>query len=221
MTIQSQKSISVVFTITIIAVVFVIAGTSYYTLRSTDQKAQEQQAETFIEKEIIEKEMVEKKDDTTIEKVVEKDEPVPIEKSKPQPADSNLNEDKAEEMRYSGTILAGSLSPFFDFTKTDYDTALKSNKLIVLYFYADWCPICKEELPHLYSAFNELTSDTVIGFRVNYKDRETDADEKNLAKEFGVPYQHTKVFIKNGKKILKSPEVWDKGRYLTEINKAL
>ena len=49
----------------------------------------------------------------------------------------------------------------------------------------------------------------------------TDADEKNLAREFGVAYQHTKVLLKNGKRILKSPETWDKARYLKEINTAL
>lgn len=71
------------------------------------------------------------------------------------------------------------------------------------------------------SAFDELTSDRVIGFRVNYKDNQTDTDEQNLAREFGVPYQHTKVFLKNGKQILKAPDGWDKARYITEINKTI
>ena len=125
-------------------------------------------------------------------------------------------------MKYSGAVLAGKSAPLLDFMKTDYDAALKSDKLIVLYFYANWCPICKNETTNaLYPAFNELSSDKVIGFRVNYKDDQTDNDETNLAKEFGVAYQHTKVFVKNGARILKSPEGWDKNRYQSEINKAL
>ena len=122
---------------------------------------------------------------------------------------------------YSGQIIAGTLAPLIDFNKKDYETALKTNKLIVLYFYANWCPICKEETVNsLYPAFNELTNENVIGFRVNYKDNQTDSDETALAKQFGVGYQHTKVFVKNGERVLKAPDSWNKTRYLTEINKA-
>src|SRR3989344_2308709 len=123
-------------------------------------------------------------------------------------------------MEYSGSVIAGSKSPLLDFKKADYDTALKTNKLIVLYFYANWCPICKAEVASsLYPSFNELITDKVIGFRVNYNDNQTDDDEKNLAKEFGIAYQHTKVFLRNGERVLKSPESWNKERYLREINK--
>ena len=127
----------------------------------------------------------------------------------------------AMEDKYTGTVLAGKSAPLLDFTKADYDAALKSDKLIVLYFYANWCPICKAEFPIMQNAFNELSTNKAIGFRVNYNDDQTDNDEKNLAREFGVAYQHTKVFVKNGQRILKSPEGWDDKRYDTEINKAL
>ena len=122
-------------------------------------------------------------------------------------------------VKYSGIVLAGKSAPLLDFTKADYDAALKTDKLVVLYFYANWCPICKAEFPKMQEAFNELDTDRVIGFRVNYNDNQTDKDEENLAREFGIAYQHTKVFVKNGERILKSPEGWDKNRYFQEINK--
>ncbi len=122
---------------------------------------------------------------------------------------------------FIGQMLAGSQSPLLDFTKADYDMALKTDKLVVLYFYANWCPICKAEFPIMQKTFNELATDQVIGFRVNYKDDQTDSDEVSIAREFGVAYQHTKVFVKNGERILKSPEGWDGTRYASEINKAL
>lgn len=124
-------------------------------------------------------------------------------------------------MKYSGATLAGKSAPLLDFTKADYDAALKTGKLIALYFYADWCPICRAEFPVMQKVFNRLTTDRVIGFRVNYNDGQTDADEKGLAKQFGVAYQHTKVFVKGGERILKSPEGWDEQRYEAEIAKAL
>lgn len=128
---------------------------------------------------------------------------------------------KIEPSKYSGAILAGSLAPLIDFNKPDYDAALKSGKPILLYFYATWCPICRAELPHLYGAFNELSTDRVIGFRVNFNDADTDDNEINLARQFGIAYQHGKVFLKDGKSILKSIETWDKSRYLNEINKVI
>ena len=122
---------------------------------------------------------------------------------------------------YSGKILAGTTAPVIDFNKADYDAALKSDKVVLLYFYATWCPICRAEIPHLYGAFNELNTDKIIAFRVNYNDGDTDNDERALAQQFQVPYQHTKVFIRNGKLISKHPDSWDKARYLSEINKVI
>ncbi|MEK7194946.1 MAG: thioredoxin family protein [Patescibacteria group bacterium] len=153
--------------------------------------------------------------------MMEKESPSPEAMTEESPV---VMEDKKEDAmmeKYAGTVLAGTSAQLLDFKKADYDAALKTDKLVVLYFYANWCPICKAEVPLLEEAFNQLKTDKVIGFRVNYKDDQTDKDEEALAKQFGVPYQHTKVFVKNGERVLKSPEGWDTNRYLKEINAQL
>ncbi|RJQ28991.1 hypothetical protein C4571_02415 [Candidatus Parcubacteria bacterium] len=122
---------------------------------------------------------------------------------------------------FSGARLAGTSAPLLEYNKSDFDKVLASDKILVLYFYANWCPICIAEFPKMQSAFNELATDKVVGFRVNYNDNETTSDEKDLARAHGVAYQHTKVLIKGGTRILKAPDGWDKARYLSEINKAL
>ena len=118
-----------------------------------------------------------------------------------------------------GILLAGKKTPFIEFNKADYDQAILENRTILLYFYANWCPICRFEEPAAKKAFDELNNPNVVGFRVNYRDSDTDKDEENLAKEFGITYQHTKVIIKNNQKILKNGESWDKQRYIDEVNK--
>lgn len=135
--------------------------------------------------------------------------------------DGNEGISVGEPYSYEGEILAGSMamSPLIDFNKNDYERALQTDKLIVLYFYANWCPLCKAEVETaLYPAFNELATDDIVGFRINYKDNATDKDEEALAKEFNITYQHTKVFVRDGVRVLKAPDSWDKTRYLSEFS---
>jgi thiol-disulfide isomerase/thioredoxin len=129
--------------------------------------------------------------------------------------------DTSMTTEYVGKVFAGTKSPLLDFNKADYDKAIQSNKLVVLYFYASWCPNCREEFPKMETAFNNLAPDQVVGFRLNYKDPDTDSDEISISKQFGIAYQHTKVFLKDGKVVLKSPESWDMSRYQIEIANAL
>lgn len=120
----------------------------------------------------------------------------------------------------SGEVFAGSTTPFVNFNQQDYDVALREGRVILLYFYANWCPICRVELSRLESAFNELALENVVGFRVSYNDNETDDAEENLARQFGIAYQHTKVILKNGQQTLKDGSTWGKGTYIEKLTAA-
>jgi thiol-disulfide isomerase/thioredoxin len=116
---------------------------------------------------------------------------------------------------YSGEILAGSTSPFIVFNETDYKLALEEDKTILLYFFAKWCPTCKRELRNeAQPAFDSYDGDNIVAFRVNFNDRDMSDFEEDLADSFGVLYQHTKVFIKNGEMVSKAPNSWTQEEYL-------
>ncbi|MBI4067759.1 thioredoxin family protein [Candidatus Gottesmanbacteria bacterium] len=119
---------------------------------------------------------------------------------------------------FAGKQLAGTSSPYIEFNKADYGKAKSEGKIIFLDFYANWCPICRVENPEFIAGFNSLTTDKVVGFRVNYQDSDTDADEKALAKEMGITHQNTKLIFKDGKEVKRTLEEWDKETLTKELN---
>lgn len=125
-----------------------------------------------------------------------------------------------KDASFKGAVIAGSSAPLLEFNQRDYETALAQGRVVALYFYASWCPLCKKEFENTKAAFNAYEGDNLVGFRVHFNDGEVTPEMEALAREFGVAYQHTKVFIKDGERILKSPETWNTQRYLNEFAKA-
>jgi len=211
---QSGQAIIVIAVVVGVLIAVGVAGYIAYQRAKTTPPPTVEQTQT--DDSMVKDDVVFKTDsvteDTMMEDEVVKDDEVTTKGGLPFEGGSELN--------LSGTVLAGTTSKFYDYNQADYLQALASDKLIVLYFYASWCPICRAETQNAtYPAFNELNNPDVIGFRVNFNDGDTDKSEEGLAREFGVAYQHTKVFVKNGSRILKSPQQWDKDRYFEEINK--
>jgi len=64
----------------------------------------------------------------------------------------------------------------------------------VLFFYANWCPTCKSADKSFTENESKIPTDASL-IKVNYNDTETDQAEKDLAKKYGVTYQHTFVQI--------------------------
>lgn len=78
-----------------------------------------------------------------------------------------------------------------------------SNTRRILFFYANWCPTCRPVDQSLSQNPNTLPPNTTV-IRVNYNDTETDNEERELARKYGVTYQHTFVQIdSNGNEIAK------------------
>lgn len=85
-----------------------------------------------------------------------------------------------------------SVSRYVEYSKSVLDQG--SGKRRVLYFYASWCPTCRPADANFKEHANKIPEDAVV-LRVNYNDPDTDQEEKDLAEEYGITYQHTFVQI--------------------------
>lgn len=110
--------------------------------------------------------------------------------------------------------VPGTTGPLYIFNQAAYEAEVKKGKLVILYYYAKWCPICARETAEaLYPFFDSVTDSRVIGFRINFNDFDTDRDETAMAKKYQIAYQHSKVFEYNGKLLLKDGQEWDRAHY--------
>lgn len=207
-----NSGIGIPIVLVTIALIGIIGGIAYVSLRPQDARAPQQPAANTI--------LIENGDQQRNAATTSLQEAPSTTSEAAEP--SEIQDTQQQAPQFTGTRIAGTTAPLLDFNQADFEQAQQSGKLILLYFYANWCPTCKKETSEaLYPAFNELTTDQVVGFRVNFNDDETDSAEKQLAQKHGIAYQHTKVFIKNGVEVLKAPNPWTKDRYLTEIPNAL
>lgn len=67
-------------------------------------------------------------------------------------------------------------------------------KKVVLFFFASWCPTCIPADVDFSKNAAKIPEDVVV-IRVNYNDNATDQEEKDLARKYGITYQHTFVQI--------------------------
>lgn len=104
----------------------------------------------------------------------------------------------SEVVKEQGLVIA--TSNYKDYSAFEYETAKKDGKVILLYFTANWCPICREQEPVNQEVLKELEgSPEVVAFRIHILDSETTEETEKLAEEFGVTYQHTFIVLdKNG-----------------------
>jgi len=123
---------------------------------------------------------------------------------------------------YSGKLLSTNVTPYLEFTQSDYDKAVADGKLIFLFFYGKDDPYSKIDDAQIRLAFNEMDYTTVVGFRVNYKDADTTADETAIANTFGINGPHTKIITKNGKMLRQPDDVrWLKNEVISFIGQQL
>lgn len=139
--------------------------------------------------------------------MMKKDEAMmPNEESTMQPTDVMMKKDDntMEDNKMTDDKMID--SRYVQYNKSALDNASRNRR--VLFFYASWCPTCKPADVDLKANSKKIPSDVTV-IRVNYNDPETDQEEKDLAKKYGITYQHTYVRIDSkGNEITK----WNGGK---------
>lgn len=137
------------------------------------------------------------KNDVAMEKPLVKEESAAMEKTAAMESDQGMEKPAAMMQK------SGSYQPFSP--ELLQSTAATRR---VLFFYANWCPTCKAADGSFTKDLAQLPGDVTL-IKVNYNDTETDQVEKDLAKQYGITYQHTFVQIDAaGKEITK----WNGGQ---------
>lgn len=90
------------------------------------------------------------------------------------------------------TVMMKKSSRYVSYSKAVFEET--SGKRRVLYFYATWCPSCKVAQEDFSARADKIPEDVMV-MRVNYNDPDTDQEEKALAKQYGISYQHTFVQV--------------------------
>ena len=79
-------------------------------------------------------------------------------------------------------------------TAEQFNSTINSDKLVLVDFYADWCPPCRRFAPTLEAISNDFASVLVVA-KVN-------VDELGeVSAEQGIECMPTFIFYKNGKKV--------------------
>ncbi len=99
-------------------------------------------------------------------------------------------------------------------TDATLDEILKTDKLVVIDFWAEWCGPCRMVSPIIEQLAEEYKDKVVIG--------KIDVDENNEATEkFGIRNIPTVLFIKNGQVVDKIIGAADKRFFVDKINALL
>ncbi|HNL37566.1 MAG: thioredoxin domain-containing protein [Saprospiraceae bacterium] len=98
-------------------------------------------------------------------------------------------------------------------SKGDYDALLKSDKLVLVDFYADWCGPCRKMAPYLEEIKTEM-ADRVTVVRINAD------DNQDLMKTMGNDALPVLLIYKNGAQLWRNEGFIDKAGVVAQLNAA-
>ncbi len=105
-----------------------------------------------------------------------------------------------------------------NYTKEDYELALKDKSVLVLYFISNWCEDCLSQDNLNQEVFREIGVSGVVGQRIHILDSESTVETEELAKKFDITKEYSFVIIdKNGASYFKHTGFLSKDQLVQKI----
>ncbi len=98
---------------------------------------------------------------------------------------------QAEQMLMDEVSLLGELAPDFELTLLDgsvFQLSEKRGKVVVIDFWATWCPPCVESLPYLQRMYSELADDDLIFVGISLDQARAEGQVRNMVERKGITY---------------------------------
>jgi peroxiredoxin len=95
------------------------------------------------------------------------------------------------QARQLARVTLGGPAPDFDLPGLDGRTASLGDyhgKVVLLNFWASWCPPCRQEMPALQRAFDALSSDGFVVLAINWTESEDRGAVEPFVKELGLTF---------------------------------
>jgi thiol:disulfide interchange protein len=105
----------------------------------------------------------------------------------------------------------------YDFNQEDYEYALGREEKFLLYFTANWCMNCQEEINSQLMIGAEQEEQALI-FIIHLSDNKTEAFEERLARTYGVDKEGTKIVIQNREVLEQSDQRWAAADYQSALS---
>lgn len=86
-------------------------------------------------------------------------------------------------------------SVYLQYSKEDYDKALKENRVILLYFTSNWCKECRDQASINSLVMEDMLYQSIVGLDIHILDSETTTETDALAKKFDVTKESTLVIL--------------------------
>jgi thioredoxin 1 len=103
------------------------------------------------------------------------------------------------------------------FTPENFEASKKEGKVILLHFFADWCPSCRAQKKVMDSILSERELNEIVFLRVDYD------NALRLRKEFKVNRQSTLIVLRGEREVARKAGITDKDEirdYLIEATAA-